>query len=677
VEGRVSQIREFQSLAEILYGKRFPSYHEFWKWSTENFPEFWKLWSKESGLIFRREPEAIFIPGENFWDGKWFPGAGINFAENLLQHAVLNPDQIGIHFQPEEGTLPPRYLHNRYIYKEVSNLFHYFRSRGIQKGDRIAAVLPNSPESLIGMLATTALGGIWTSASPDFGVKGILDRFSQIEPKALILCNGYFFKGKEISCLGKWKEILPQIPGLETVILWNFTRPGEATIQKSGEEILIDCDPSRCPELRFWDEIQKETSPPPIEFETLSFQDPVYILYSSGTTGLPKCIVQGPGVLVNHTKELILHCDLRSEESITYYTTCGWMMWNWVASSLFVGSKLCIYDGNPFYPEPEFLWKWIDREKIHVFGTSAKYILSLQQEKVVPKSSYKLDSLRMILSTGSPLPVSGFDYLYESVKSNVHIASISGGTDLNGCFALGNPDLPVHKGELQCRGLGMAVAIYNEFGQSVLKEKGELVCEKPFPSMPLCFWKDTAGEKYREAYFSRFPQVWCHGDYAEITEHEGLIIYGRSDTTLNPGGVRIGTADIYGVLESIPEIRDSVVVGQSWKEDVRVILFVVLQENIGRSSDPYKLDPQWEERIRKLIRESISPRHVPSLIFRVKEVPYTVNGKKVELAVKNITESKAVKNSNALANPECLEEYFEITKKFLVEDTLDSNFRSL
>lgn len=650
------KILEFQELTEALFGIQFSNYEEFWKWSVENPSEFWGLWAKESGMVFKEFPNLesnqIFQPGKNFWEAKWFLGAKLNFAENLLKNTLLNPNKIAIHFQPEEGTLAPRYLHNHYLYREVANLHHHFKELGIQKGDRIAAVLPNCPESIIGMLATTSLGAIWSSASPDFGSQGILDRFSQIEPKVLILCNAYFFKGKEISCLEKWKEVIEKLPSLKEVIIWNFTRPNET----------IDLSPlgkitSNNLTLINWEDLQKNHTPSPIQFEPITFQDPVYIMFSSGTTGLPKCIVQGPGVLLNHLKELILHCDLREEESITYYTTCGWMMWNWVASSLFVGSRLCMYDGNPFYPDSYAMWRWLEREEISIFGTSAKYLTLLEKENAKVKESFPLSKLRLILSTGSPLPAHTFEYVYDSIKPNIHLASISGGTDLNGCFALGNPMLPVHKGELQCRGLGMAVEVLNEEGQPIRKEKGELVCLKPFPSMPLYFWNDPDSKKYQDAYFSRFPNVWCHGDFAEITEHNGVIIYGRSDATLNPGGVRIGTADIYNALESIPEVKDSVVVGQKWDEDERIILFVV--------SEVQTLDDGLKEKIRTTIREKTSPRHVPSLIIQVSEVPYTMNGKKVELAIKNILEGKPVKNTNALMNPSCLEEYRKIAETFL------------
>jgi acetoacetyl-CoA synthetase len=650
-----TQLWKFQESIAKQYNISLPSYHDFWKWSVDNLEEFWKNWAKESRLLFQKEPSSILKTGSQFSKARWFPDSEINFAENLLRKMKESPEKIAIHFQPEKDTVPPRYLTRSSLLKEVAKLAKFFRDSGIKKGDRIAGVLPNSPESLIAMLATTSLGAVWSSASPDFGVKGILDRFGQIEPKILVLSNGYFFKGKEINCLPKWNNVLSSLPSVEKCLLWNFTQPSkildlselsDSTNQSSKKDLV-----------QLWDELDPVSSST-IIYEPIQFSDPVYIMYSSGTTGLPKCIVQGAGVLLNHTKELILHTDLRESESITYYTTCGWMMWNWVASSLYIGSQLSIFDGNPFYPDWRFLWEWIDREKISVFGTSAKYLTVLQSEGAEPGKEYALENLRAILSTGSPLPESGFTYVYEKVKKDLQLSSISGGTDLNGCFGLGSPSLPVYSGELQCRGLGMAVEIYNDDGMPVIEEKGELVCTKPFPSMPLKFWDDKNGEKYEDAYFSSYPGIWCHGDFAKITENNGLIIYGRSDATLNPGGVRIGTADIYTILETFPEIDDSVIIGQDYDNDVRVVLFAKMKH-------PYSLDEELTARIKKKIKEECSPRHVPSIILAVEDIPYTVNGKKVELAIKNIVEGKPVKNANALGNPDCLEEYSELSQKFL------------
>ncbi|WCL50305.1 acetoacetate--CoA ligase [Leptospira sp. GIMC2001] len=654
-----SQLTIFQKALESSIGKKFSNYHELWKWSTEHVEDFWQYWAEYSGLIFQKEAKSTWTLSENFYDTEWFPGSEINFAENLLRRFTEDQDRVAIHFQPESSTVPASDLTRRDVLHEVKRLQDFLIASDIIKGDRIAGILPNSPVSILSMLATTSLGAIWSSASPDFGTKGLLDRFQQIDPKILILCDGYFFKGKKISCLAKWKEILDSLPSVEKIVIWNFTEQDKAldlsSIQEWTESSVHANGSKHSKEIILWNEIPSPSDKNPgesieIQYTPIHFNDPVYIMYSSGTTGLPKCIVQGPGVLLNHTKELILHTDLVEDESITYYTTCGWMMWNWVASSLYIGSRLCIFDGNPFYPDWRFLWEWIDREKIHVFGISAKYLTVLDSEKVDPKSEFKLQSLRAILSTGSPLPASGFEFVYNRIKSDIQLSSISGGTDLNGCFALGNPTLPVYSAEIQCRGLGMAVHVYNDDGQSVLEEKGELVCEKPFPSMPLYFWKDKDRTKYKDAYFSRFENIWCHGDFAEITATDGMIIYGRSDATLNPGGVRIGTADIYNIIETFEEIQDSVIIGQDYQDDVRIVLFVKMKSN-------YTFSEELVSKIKKTIRDQVSPRHMPAIVLPVTDIPYTVNGKKVELAVKNIVEGKEVKNANALSNPECLAQY--------------------
>lgn len=651
-----SQIYQFKTNIEKEYSVHLPDYESFWAWSVQNIPLFWSLFVSYSGIIFQKIGPAIWNRTEHFSKTKWFPGYEINFAENLLRKFHSDLDKIAIHFQPENDTIKSSNLTRQDVLNEVFYLQNFFLKSNVNKGDRIAGILPNSPESILGMLATTSLGGIWTSASPDFGTKGILDRFSQIEPKVLILSDGYFFKGKIISCLDKWIEVLNSLPSVQTVLVWNFTKPNSLENLQSIESWCKKNNRN----FQNWSMIRStniiNATLDKIQFTPISFQDPVYIMYSSGTTGLPKCIVQGAGVLVNHIKELILHSDLREKESITYYTTCGWMMWNWVASSLFVGSRLCIFDGNPFYPDWKFLWNWIDKEKIQVFGTSAKYLTVLSEENAQPGKEFQLSSLRCILSTGSPLPISTFHYVYESIKKDLQLSSISGGTDLNGCFALGNPMLPVHEGELQSRGLAMAVSIFDEEGGRVLGEKGELVCEEPFPSMPLYFWNDSDGSKYQSAYFSKFHDIWCHGDFAEITKNNGIIIYGRSDATLNPGGVRIGTSDIYSIVETFPEIQDSVIIGQDFMDDIRIVLFVKMKED-------FLLDKNLIQTIKQRIKDEVSPRHMPSLVFPVSDIPYTVNGKKVELAVKNIVEGKEVKNLNSLANPHCLNEFLQIMKE--------------
>lgn len=660
-----TQMFQFKSKIEKKYSVELKDYESFWSWSVRNIPTFWSEWITEAGIRFQKIGKSIWNRKEHFSETEWFPGYEINFAENLLHKFDQDLDRIAIHFQPESETSHPINLTRQDVLQKVYLLQKSLEELGFLKADRLAAVLPNSHTSILGMLATTSLGGIWSSASPDFGAKGILDRFQQIEPKILLVSDGYFFKGKEINCTDKWIEILSSLPSVETIIVWNFLDPKKS----SGFEILkswCDINHKKC---LSYDAILSKELPSrynhvqlaDLKFTAITFLDPVYIMYSSGTTGLPKCIVQGAGVLINHTKELILHTDLRENENISYYTTCGWMMWNWVASSLFVGAKLCIYDGNPFYPDWKFLWQWISKEKISVFGTSAKYLAVLETETsdlkaksdastFKPLAGIDLRYLRCILSTGSPLLSSGFEFVYSKIKEDVLLCSISGGTDLNGCFALGNPMLPVYSGELQSRGLGMAVSIFDDEGGRIEGEKGELVCEEPFPSMPLFFWNDSLGEKYTDAYFSKFHDIWCHGDFAEITENKGIIIYGRSDATLNPGGVRIGTSDIYTIVETFPEVQDSVIIGQDFENDVRIILFIKMKNQ-------YELNEDLILRIKSKIRNQVSPRHVPSLIFSVRDIPYTVNGKKVELAVKNTMEGKAVKNCNAIANPECLEEY--------------------
>lgn len=679
-----TQIFQFKSKVERDHSVHFRDYESFWSWSVKNLSTFWKDWVNEAGVIFQKKGKYIIDRKESFSQTKWFPGFEINFAENLLRKFDQDSNRIAIHFQPEYNTADSLNITRQEVLQNVKNLQDTFLEWGIEKNDRIAAVLPNSHISIIGMLATTSLGAIWSSASPDFGAKGILDRFQQIEPRILIVSDGYFFKGKKINCIDKWIEILASLPSVEKVLIWNFTNKEQ---NDPIDELQKWCAQNKKECLSYDNKIKKNFDRTiklkDLIFTPVTFEDPVYIMYSSGTTGLPKCIVQGAGVLINHTKELMLHCDLKEEESISYYTTCGWMMWNWVASSLFVGSKLCIYDGNPFYPDWKFLWKWISREKIAVFGTSAKYLsvleaetadliaesnhpikekpssikkVSKQEESVKIEDTIDLTSLRCLLSTGSPLPASGFQYVYSKIKKDILLCSISGGTDLNGCFALGNPMLEVYSGELQCRGLGMAVSVFDDEGGRVIEEKGELVCEEPFPSMPLYFWNDKDGSKYNEAYFSKFHDIWCHGDFAELTKNNGMIIYGRSDATLNPGGVRIGTADIYTIIETFSEIADSVIVGQDYEDDVRIVLFVKMKED-------YKLDETLIGDIKSKIKNSISPRHVPSLVFSVNDIPYTINGKKVELAVKNCIEGKPIKNSNALANPQCLEEYKSFFKK--------------
>jgi acetoacetyl-CoA synthetase len=622
----------FQKHIEKKSGQVFNHYHEFHKWSVQNLALFWDLWADYSSFDFIKKGSVTLQESDVYWESKWFPDSQLNFAKNLL--AKGRDEDMAILFLREDGQ--KQALTFLELKKLVANLAAYLKSIGVGKGDCVCGLVPNSPISTIGMLATTSLGAIWSSASPDFGVKAILDRFEQISPKVMISVDCYLFKGKKISILDKLGEVSRKLGEVNIEF--------KSTVIDSFLGDTFSLDGVLHP--IYYKDISQVSDP--LFYTPILFSDPVYIMFSSGTTGLPKCIVQGAGVLLNHTKELSLHCNLKAREKIFYYTTCGWMMWNWTQSALALGATICQFDGNPFSPDWSVLWKWIDEDEIPIFGTSAKYLSVLESEKAKPGSNFKLEKLRVILSTGSPLFASGFRYVYDSIKKEVQLSSISGGTDLNGCFSLGNPNLPVYEGELQCVGLGMDVKVFDESGVSVKQEKGELVCTQPFPSMPLFFWNDSDRKKYKSAYFERFENIWCHGDFAEITSHDGMIIYGRSDATLNPGGVRIGTADIYSVIETIPEISDSVIIGQDWQEDVRVVLFVKLK--FGES-----LTDSLKSTIKNKIKEQTSPRHVPSVILEVLEIPYTVNGKKVEIAVKQTVQGEEVKNKNTLANPNSLE----------------------
>jgi len=521
------------------------------------------------------------------------------------------------------------------LYDAVARLARSLREAGVGPGDRVVGFMPNMPESIVAMLAAVSAGATWSSCSPDFGIKGVLDRFGQIKPKVLFTADGYYFKGKPLDSLERIADILKQLPSIEKVVVVPYTQ--------------ADPDISAVPHAVPYAEFTSSTDNLEIEFEQLSFSHPLYIMYSSGTTGLPKCMVQSAGgVLVHQLKELILHTDLTRDDTIFYFTTCGWMMWNWLTTSLGVGATLVLFDGNPFHPGPGALWLMAQDEKITVFGTSAGYLAALQNAGVKPRENYDLADLRAVLSTGSPLPDEGFEFVYAQIKPDLQLASISGGSDLNGCFALGNPMGPVYTGELQCRALAMKVFAYSDDGQPVVGEQGELVCTAPFPSMPIYFWEDPEGQKYHNAYFNQYPGVWTHGDYIHMSERGGVTMLGRSDATLNPGGVRIGTAELYRQVEQFEEIEDSVVIGQSWANDIRVILFVKMAAG-------HTLDADMAARIRTAIRTNASPRHVPAKILAVPDVPYTLNMKKVELAVKKIVEGQAVLNKDALRNPESLD----------------------
>lgn len=626
-----SNMYRFIQTVNRKHGTQFTDYDGLYQWSVTNIAAFWaEFWDfaeiRASTGYDQVVDDPYKMPG-----AKWFSGSRLNFAENLLRY---RDEHIALIFKGED--VVRRTLTYRELFTATVRLAASLRKAGVVPGDRVVGFMPNMPESIIAMLAATSLGATWSSCSPDFGIKGVLDRFGQTRPKVLFTADGYYFKGKPIDCLTKIAGIAKEIPSLETIVIVPY-------ISKNPE--LQDLPKATL----YADFTNKDANE--IEFTHLPFDHPLYIMYSSGTTGLPKCMVQSAGgVLLHQLKELLLHTDLKREDTIFYFTTCGWMMWNWLTTSLAVGATLVLYDGNPFHPSADALWRMAEEEKITVFGTSAGYIAALKNAGVKPGKIFKLPHLRTLLSTGSPLSKEDFHFIYQEVKTDLQLASISGGSDLNGCFALGNPMGPVYEGELQCRGLGMKVFAYNENGEPVVGQQGELVCTAAFPSMPIYFWDDKDGNKYKSAYFNKFPGIWTHGDFIEITERGGLIMYGRSDATLNPGGVRIGTAEIYRVIEQMDEIVDSVVVGQEWQKDIRIILFVKMKEGCT-------LTDALRDAIKKDIRFNASPRHVPAKILQIPDIPYTLNMKKVELAVQKIIHGREVKNRDALQNPEALE-YF-------------------
>ncbi|MCU0556050.1 MAG: acetoacetate--CoA ligase [Desulfobacterales bacterium] len=623
------------------HGKNFSDYPALYQWSVDNIADFWAaIW--DFADIRASQPYTEVIDDATKMPGaKWFGGARLNFAENLLRY---RDDRVALVFKGEDqNTVRITYAQ---LYDEVARVAKALRDMGVSVGDRVVGFMPNMPQTTIAMLAATSIGATWSSCSPDFGIKGVLDRFGQIKPKVIFTANGYFFKGKKLDSLERIANILKNLPSIQKVVVVPYTDPAP--------------DISAVPKAVNFADFKSAEANLEIDFAQLPFDHPLYIMYSSGTTGLPKCMVQSAGgILVHQMKELILHTDLRREDVIFYFTTCGWMMWNWLTSALSVGATVVLFDGNPFHPHPGALWEMAEQEKITVFGTSAGYLTALQNFGVTPGKTYDLSPLRAVLSTGSPLSEEGFDFVYSEIKKDLQLASISGGTDLNGCFALGNPMGPVYSGELQCRGLGMKVLAFDENGQPVIGQQGELVCTAPFPSMPIYFWDDPDNSKYHAAYFDVYPNVWRHGDFIKISSRGGVTIYGRSDATLNPGGVRIGTAEIYRQVEQLEEIEDSVVVGQPWKGDVRVVLFVKLMPG-------FELTEDLKKRICKTIRDNASPRHVPSKIISVPAVPYTLNMKKVELAVRKVIQGQEVKNKDALSNPEVLDFYADI--KELRED---------
>jgi acetoacetyl-CoA synthetase len=631
---RVEQtnLYRFMHVVNKTFGRDFSEYEPLYQWSVEKIADFWAAFWDFAPIIASVSYSQVIDDPTKMPGANWFAGARLNFAENLLRY---RDEQTALKFQGEDKVF--RELTYAQLYDETARVALSLRRLGVRAGDRVAGFMPNMPETIIAMLAAASIGAIWSSCSPDFGIKGVMDRFGQIRPKVLFTANGYWFKGKALDSLERIKEILEQLGGVEKVVVVPYTGTAQ--------------DISAIPNAVSYEQFKSAEDNLGIDFEQLPFDHPLYIMYSSGTTGLPKCMVQSAGgVLINQMKELVLHTDLKREDTIFYFTTCGWMMWNWLTCSLAAGATVQLYDGNPFHPDPGALWRMAQDQRVTVFGTSAGYIAALQKAEYHPGQQCNLSPLRALLSTGAPLPEEGFEFIYENVKSDLQLASISGGSDINGCFAGGNPMGPVYAGELQCRYLGMKVEAFDEYGKPVRDTQGELVCLAPSPSMPIYFWDDPDGRKYQGAYFDAYPGVWRHGDYIVINRRGGVVIYGRSDATLNPGGVRIGTAEIYRQVESLETIEDSLVVGQSWKGDVRIILFVKMNPGCELTED-------LKNEIRTTLRSNASPRHVPAKIISVAEIPYTLNMKKVELAVKKVLEGKAVLNKDALSNPDALDLY--------------------
>ena len=630
-----SQMKSFMDHVNNKYGLNFDNYQDLHQWSIENIADFWGTFFNFSDILYSKNFNMVVDDKSKMPGAKWFQGTKLNFSENLLKY---RDDRTAIIFRGENRK--ERHISFRELYNKTHEIAEGLRKIGVTKGDRIGAFMPNIPETIIAMLATASIGAIWSSSSPDFGIKGVLDRFSQIEPKVIFSIDGYLYSGKRFDSQEKLLGILSQLPSVEKVIMINFT--GHLDMSKMPDYSIT------------WDDLAQPVTGE-MTFEQLPFDHPLYIMYSSGTTGLPKSIVHSAGgTLIQHLKELALHCDVKKDDRVFYFTTCGWMMWNWFISSLATGATIVCFDGNPFYPRPDALINMADDLNLTLFGTSAKYLASLESAGVKPNEISDFPYLRAITSTGSPLSDESFEYVYRDWKTDVQLSSIAGGTDIISCFVLGNPMLPVYKGEIQCSGLGMNIDSFDENGNSIREDKGELVCKSPFPSMPVYFWNDEDGEKYRSAYFMQYKGIWHHGDYIRISDHEGITMFGRSDATLNPMGVRIGTSEIYRVVENIVEIEDSVVVGQQYHGDERVILFVMLKKG-------FRLDEVLLKKIKKMIRTNCSPRHVPAVIIETPGVPYTINGKKVEVAVKKLIHGEEVLNRDALANPGVLDFFKEVT----------------
>jgi acetoacetyl-CoA synthetase len=631
-----SNLTAFMQRAGQRAGRAFETYADLHAWSIADPGAFWaEVWDFVR-ITASRPARRVLDDPKKMPGATWFEGARLNFAENLLG---ARDDRTAILFRHERMERSAR-LTRAELHDEVARAAAALRGAGVEAGDRVVGYMPNLPQTVIAMLAAASLGAIWSSCSPDFGVRGVLDRFARIEPKVLITADGYRYGGQAYDCLDKVAGILRQIG----------TTPRVVVVPNVSDRP----DLGRLPGAVSWDEFRESGAVPPLEFAQLPFDHPLYIMYSSGTTGPPKCIVQSAGgVLLNQLKEHALHVDLKPDDVLFYFTTCGWMMWNWLAGALGTGAAIVLYDGSPLHRGPNTLWHLAESDGVTVFGTSASYIAALDKVRATPGADFDLSRLRAILSTGSPLSDRSFDYVYRAIKDDLCLASISGGTDLNGCFVAGCPILPVYRGEIQCRCLGMDVRAWDEQGRDVVGRPGELVCASAFPSMPLRFWGDEDGSAYRSAYFSRFDGVWTHGDFITFNERGGARITGRSDATLNPGGVRIGTAEIYRQVEPLEAVADSIVIGQRWAGDTRVVLFVKLAEG-------HALTPDLEQTIRTAIRTNCSPRHVPARIIAVDDIPYTLSGKKVELAVRQIVHGEPVANRDALRNPEALDGFAEL-----------------
>ncbi|PSW19996.1 acetoacetate--CoA ligase [Photobacterium sanctipauli] len=639
---RIHDSRLYQFMVELSEQQNtlFHDYNQLHQWSVSNSEAFWSMLWEFCNVKGYQQPPISFCPSDSqapAKDTQWFPNSTLNYAENLLDGWARHAAADAIIFHSEGDQSRRQHLSWQQLYRQTSQVASYLKANGVKQGDVVAGYLPNLPQTIVAMLATTSLGAIWSSTSPDFGTDSVVERFSQTQPKVLFCADGYYYNGKTIDYSEKTEQIIAQLPSLTHVVVIPF-------INSSPENNNIGSI-----QTTQWHEILTQFEPNEIHFTPVAFNHPLYILYSSGTTGKPKCITHSVGgTLLNHLKEHQLHCNIQSGDRLFYFTTCGWMMWNWMVSGLASGATLVIYDGSPFYPDGNVLWDMAEQEQVTIFGTSAKYLEALEKQQYSPTLNHPLKSLKTVCSTGSVLAPEQFDYVYQHIHNDIQLASISGGTDICGCFAIGNPISPVFRGECQGRALGMDVNVFDITGKSVFEQQGELVCCNSFPNQPCGFWNDTDGSKYQSAYWDTYPNVWHHGDFVELTASWGMVFYGRSDAVLNPGGVRIGTAEIYRQVNPMPEIVDSLVISQNVGSDSRIVLFVQLKET-------EQLNDQLKTRIKETIKANCSPRHVPEIILTVNDIPRTKSGKLVELAVRNIVHHQPVKNRGALANPDALE----------------------